>query len=88
MDAVERTAGTRQFTYWTAVTSIRNPQGRDAWEQNSSFRDALGGNPIELVSFADMLDDVWTQLSTTPAATELGRMVQLMKASRWLQNRA
>jgi hypothetical protein len=47
------------------------------------FREAQEGNPIRLGSFADLLDDVWCQLSTTPAATELGRMIQLMKASKW-----
>lgn len=87
LDAVERVSGTRTFTYWTAVTSIRKGKPREAWEENSAFREAIGGNPIKLVSFADMLDDVWGQLSTTPAATELGRMIQLMKASRWMETR-
>ena len=84
MAAVENATGTRSFTYWTAVTSLRKNRDKAVWEQNPSFRTALDGNPIRLISFADMLDDVWVQLSTTPAATELGRMVQLMKASRWL----
>ena len=84
MDAVERVTGTRRFTYWTAVTSVHKNRDKSIWETNSSFVTALEGNPIRLMSFADMLDDVWSQLSTTPAATELGRMIQLMKASRWL----
>lgn len=83
MDAVENATGSRQFTYWTAVTSLRKGERRAEWENNEQFRAALEGNPIELVSFADLLDDVWQQLSTTPAATELGRMIQLMKASKW-----
>lgn len=82
--AVEGATGTRQFTYWTAVTKVTNRESCKAWETRSSFREALGGNPIRVVPFADLLDDVWDQLATTPAATELGRMIQLMKASRWL----
>ena len=42
----------------------------------------MGDNPIRLVSFADMLDDVWGKLSKTVAATELGRMVQPAVALR------
>lgn len=87
MDAVEAATGSRTFTYWTAVTSVRKNRTRDVWENNPDFLGAIGGNPIRLVSFADMLDDVWTKLSTTPAATELGRMIQLMKASRWMDER-
>lgn len=87
MAAVESATGSRCFTYWTAVTSVRKSRDKSEWEGNVSFREAIDGNPIRLVSFADMLDVVWDQLSTTPAATELGRMVQLMKASRWFQSR-
>lgn len=85
MAAVEAATGTRCFTYWTAVTSVRKNRAKSVWEENPEFRQAIEGNPIRLMSFGDMLDDVWDQLSTTPAATELGRMIQLMKASRWLQ---
>lgn len=88
MAAVEAATGTREFTYWTAVTSIRKNRTKAVWEDNDGFRAALEGNEIRLVSFADMLDHVWEQLSTTPAATELGRMIQLMKASRWLETRS
>lgn len=83
MNAVEAASGSREFTYWTAVTSLRRGERRGEWENNPQFSVALEGNPIRLVSFADLLDDVWQQLSTTPAATELGRMIQLMKASNW-----
>lgn len=84
MAAVEAATGTRSFTYWTAVTTIRSNRSKEVWEENADFRRAIEGNPIRLISFADMLDDVWGKLSTTPAATELGRMIQLMKASKWL----
>lgn len=84
VSTIEGATGSREFTYWTAVTRLLNPSSRADWEGNPQFRSAIGNNPIKLVSFADMLDEVWDQLSTTLAATELGRMVQLMKASRWL----
>jgi hypothetical protein len=87
MDAVERATGSREFTYWTAVTSVTKGRDKSIWEDNAEFRAAIEGNPIRLISFSEMLDQVWKKLSTTPAATELGRMVQLMKASNWLENK-
>jgi hypothetical protein len=81
--SVEAATGSRQFVYWTAVTRLLNAGSRENWENNLNFRQRLENNPVRLVSFADMLDDVWGKLSTTVAATELGRMIQLMKASRW-----
>jgi len=83
LGAVQSATGTRQFTYWTAVTRLNNPTSRESWETNPEFRRRLEGNAIRLVSFSDMLDDVWGKLSKTVAATELGRIIQLMKASRW-----
>jgi hypothetical protein len=81
--AIESATGTRQFTYWTAVTRLLNPASQGDWENNPEFRRRLCDNPIQLVTFSDMLDDIWGKLSKTVAATELGRIVQLMKASRW-----
>ena len=88
LNAVEAATGSRNFTYWTAVTNVTKNRSREPWEKNADFIAAIGGNPIRLISFADMLDDVWDKLSTTPAATEVGRMIQLMKASRWMDSRS
>jgi hypothetical protein len=84
LDTVEQKTGTRQFVYWTAVTRLLNPGSRSGWEGNPEFQQRLEGNAIRIVPFAEMLEEVWGQLSTTVAATELGRVLQLMKASRWL----
>jgi hypothetical protein len=83
LSAVEVATGARECTYWTAVTRLLNVDSRNDWENNPEFLRRLEGNPIRLVAFADMLDDVWGKLSKTVAATELGRIIQLMKASRW-----
>jgi len=81
--AIEEKTGTREFTYWIAVARLTKPSSRVAWENSARFRSALQNNPIRLISFDEMLEDVWGELTTTVAATELGRMIQLMKASRW-----
>lgn len=83
MQTVETMTGSRSFTYWTAVTKLKNAASKAHWENRPEFRARLDGNPIKVVSFAEMLDEVWGTLSKTVAATELGRTLQLMKASRW-----
>lgn len=82
IDKVQEVTGTREFTYWTAVTHIKRGE-KALWEEHQDFITALEGNPIKVVTFDEMLDEVWNGISNTPAATEIGRMIQLMKASRW-----
>jgi hypothetical protein len=86
--AVEKATGSREFTYWTAVTSITKGRSKSQWEEYAPFKEAMCNNPIRLVTFVEMIDRVWDDLSTTPAATELGRIIQLIKASRWVDERS
>ncbi|MBV9495514.1 MAG: hypothetical protein JOZ54_14790, partial [Acidobacteria bacterium] len=81
VDAVEEVAGTRLFTYVTAVTAVRGDARR--WEEYAPFRDALQGNPVRLLSLRMMLDDLYPMLSTTVANSDLGRLLQLLKACGW-----
>ena len=80
---IEATTGTRNFTYYTVVTRLLNAKARSQWEDNPAFRAALGGNPIRILTFAEMLNFLWQELTTTPAASEIGRAIQLMKAAGW-----
>lgn len=83
IDAVESHTGTRRFTYWTAVTTLKDETSRSSWENHVGFLERLEGNPIEIKTFRDLMDGVWHQLKRTPAASELGRLIQLIKASKW-----
>jgi hypothetical protein len=83
LGAVESATGTRQFTYFTAVTRLRNASTRALWEENANFRASINGNRIQILTLAEMLDYLWRELGTTPAASEIGRALQLMKAAGW-----
>lgn len=83
MDAVQAATGTRKFTYCTVVTSLKNSEKRAVWEENDQFCRALEGNPIRILELKEMLDHLWSELKHTPAASEIGRAVQLMKAANW-----
>jgi hypothetical protein len=83
LDAVEKATGTRKFEYLTVVTRLRNPNTRGQWEENARFRAAIAGNAIRILTLKEMLDFLWGALEKTPAASEIGRSIQLMKAAAW-----
>jgi hypothetical protein len=77
--AVSNATGQSKFTYVTAVTKLIGD--RDCWEQNAGYRKALQGNPIKIITLKEMLDEVWGEIGTTVAGTELGRTLQLFRAA-------
>jgi len=77
--AVQSTTGEASFTYVTAVTRLDGDA--ELWETHPSFCNAMAGNPIKLITLRDMLEEVYGQLKTTLAGTELGRMLQLFRAA-------
>jgi hypothetical protein len=78
---VAELTGSSSFTYITAVTKVVG--SRAAWQDNATFRENLGGNPIEILTFGDMLKELFPSIDTTPASSEVGRVLQLIKASGW-----
>ena len=76
--SVEQVTGTDRFTYVTAVTRLHG--NKTAWEQYEPFQRAIGCNPIKIMTFRDMAAEIQDVLTTTLAATEVGRMLQLFKA--------
>lgn len=76
--AVSDATGTDVFTYVTAVSKVRGD--RTVWEEHIPFREALGGNPIRILTFKEMVLEIQRTLTTTLAATEVGRMLQMFQA--------
>jgi len=54
---------------------------RSCWENHQPFRASLEGNKIKLMDFSQMVSEIFPNLGTTLAATEVGRLLQLFKAS-------
>lgn len=79
VDAVKRATGTDRFTYVLAVAKLTGD--RAAWETYQPFSDALKGNAIRIVTFREMVADIQCGLTTTLAATEVGRMLQMFQAA-------
>lgn len=79
VSAVRDATGTDRFTYVLAVAKVVGDKA--VWEGHQPFRDALGGNPVKIITFRDMILEIQSQLTTTLAATEVGRMLQMFHAS-------
>lgn len=79
--AVEALTGSAEFTYVTAVTKLRGDAG--IWQEHAPFRDNLRGNPIRILTLQDMLSDLYKHMNTTVASSEVGRLLQVIKASGW-----
>lgn len=79
LDTVRTATGHHEFTYVLAVTKLIG--NRAVWEREKSFLEALQGNPIRVLDLSEMLQTISPALSTTVAGTEVGRMLQLFKAS-------
>ncbi len=78
--AVRDATGADEFTYALAVAHVRGD--KTVWENHQPFLDALDGNPIRLITFQDMISEIYDDLGTTLAATEVGRMLQMFRAAR------
>lgn len=82
VEEVRKISGTTRFTYITAVTKVKGSAA--IWEDNSDFKKKLHGNPIKILTLSDMLEHLLPSMNTTPASSDVGRVLQLMKASGWL----
>ncbi|MCR6735278.1 MAG: hypothetical protein NVV83_14920 [Afipia sp.] len=78
--AVTRRTGQQEFTHVLAVTLCKG-EGKGAWTSNSQFSEALGGNPLKVLELKDMVAEIELNLTTTPAATDIGRTLQLFRAA-------
>ena len=79
LKAVKDATGSDRFTYVTAVTKLSGDKG--VWETYEPFIQAIGGNPVIILTFREMVTEIQGQLTTTLAATEVGRMLQLFIAA-------
>jgi hypothetical protein len=78
---IETLTGSTQFTYVTAVTKLRGDAS--VWQEHKPFRDNLRGNPIKVLTLQEMLSDLYKKTNTTVASSEVGRLLQVIKASGW-----
>lgn len=80
LESVKSTTGYSRFTYVTAVTKINGD--KSVWENYAPFRKRID-NPVRLISFETILEEIYSQINSTPASSQVGRVLQLIRASGW-----
>jgi hypothetical protein len=78
---VEKLTGSTRFTYVTAVTKLIG--SAIGWQECELFKNNLRGNPIKILTLQEMLSDLYEKTKTTLASSEVGRLLQVIKASGW-----
>ena len=79
INAIHETTGATSFTYVLAVTKVKGDQ--EDWVKYEPFVKAIQSNPITILTFSEMISDIYKGINTTLASTEVGRMLQVIKAS-------
>jgi hypothetical protein len=78
---VKKLTGSDQFTYITAVTKLNGDAS--IWQEYTLFKKNLQGNPIKILTLQEILSDLYSKTNTTMASSEVGRLLQVIKASGW-----
>jgi hypothetical protein len=73
--------GTQSFTYVTAVTKLTGPESK--WVEHEMFSRNLCGNPIKILTLEQILEYLYKNIGTAVAPSEVGRLLQVMKACGW-----
>lgn len=79
LSAIEEATDRREFTCVLAVAKVNGDAFE--WENHQPFIDAIDGNPLKILTFKDMVFDIQQNLTTTLAATEVGRLLQMFKSA-------
>lgn len=83
LKAIKDATGEGLFTYVTSVTFIKgDTAGKSRWENHAPFKRALLGNPIQIITLREMINEILEELPETLAPTEVGRMLQLFRAAK------
>jgi hypothetical protein len=56
---------------------------RKLWESNQKFSQMLNGNPIRIKTVSEILDELLPMIDTTVESSQIGRSLQVIKASGW-----
>lgn len=80
IDKVQEVTGEDQFTHVTAITRLNGD--RKHWEEYEPFHDAIRGNSLQVLTLAKMIKEFQTNVTTTLARTEVGRILQLLIAAK------
>jgi hypothetical protein len=82
---IEELTGTQSFTYVIAVTKLIGSESK--WKEYEMFKRNLRGNPIKFLTVDEILDYLHEHTTKTIASSEVGRLLQVIKASGWMNKK-
>jgi predicted transcriptional regulator len=84
---IEELTGTHSFTYVLAATKLKGDQS--VWVEHEKFRKNLHGNPIMFLTVDKILDYIKEKMGKTKtvASSDVGRLLQVMKACGWMNKK-
>ena len=77
---IKELTGESRFEHWIVCTKFCDPQKERAWTKNAEFRKNLTPY-LRIVPLDTIFYETKRQTGTTPANSELGRLIQLLKAA-------
>ncbi len=77
---VKELTGESSFEHWIVCTRFGDPEHEKAWTHNAEFRKNLTPH-LRIVSLDRIFRETVQKIGTTPANSELGRLIQLLKAA-------
>jgi len=77
---VKELTGESRFEHWIVCTKFGDPECEKAWTHNAEFRKNLTPH-LCIVSLDTIFHETAHKIGTTPANSELGRLIQLLKAA-------
>ena len=85
IDAVKANTGQDEFTYVIAATKLIGPWAKEEaevqWANNATIAKALDGRPLKFLTLTDMWSAIADSATSTPEASDIGRIIQLLRAA-------
>ncbi len=77
---VMKITGQSKFEHWIVCTKFCDPNNEKMWTQNKNFTNNLTPN-LRIISMDKIFKETKVRIKTTPANSELGRLIQLLKVA-------
>jgi len=77
---IKELTGESTFEYWIVCTRLDDPKEGKVWTSYREFRKNLTPH-LRIISLDAIFDETLKKIGTTPANSELGRLIQLLKAA-------
>ena len=77
---VQEISAQAEFKYSLAVTRLKGDP--DIWIDSDIVKANLAGNPFSFLTMKEMWQEVVSDVGTTPSATSIGRLAQLLNAAK------